>query len=287
MSENYFRADDSDGTEYGRSASLLDGMEEALTQMPAVAAAGSPINQLDHAFPGAPVAPSVLLRNAMDHTLVGLSHVMGVAEQCGRKVCVPAVMSNIRTSLLAASHLCYVTSPPDPHERLLHMGELYHLESASARGFVGQLDGQKQNPSLLAGLRPPLNTAVRQLASYTNPYPPPRQRRVSESSLLTHMKQQVLGPLMAQRHVNESVAALTVDHLFNTTSGAAHGYGWINLDGVICHFVTQFSSAVMVANIVFNDYLRALGHHPSQGLTSPSPPIAPRARTHERCRDRP
>lgn len=260
MFAGYFEADDRDGTEYGRAASLAHGMCGALTGLPTSAAAGSPIDMVDQAFPGAPIAPSTLLRNAMDHTLLDLGHVMGIVEQSGRQVSVPAIMGNIRTSLLSASHLCYAISPADARQRLHHIGELYDLEMRSAAKFVKEVD--KQDPSVLPGLRPPPDAAVRQLASYANPYPP--AQRVTESLLLGHMKEQVLGPLLTQLKIDESHAALLVDHMFNTTSGAAHGYSWIDLEGVICHFVAHFTYAVSVANLVFNDYFRALGRHPTR-----------------------
>ncbi|MDB2189633.1 hypothetical protein [Mycobacteroides abscessus] len=259
MFEDYFRADDADGQEYGRSASLLDGMRDTVAQLPIAAVAGSPIDEVDRAFTGAPVSPATLLRNAMDHALLNLCHVMDIVEQSGRLVSVPAVMGNIRTSLLATSHLCHATSPSDPQLRVQHMGRLYKLEIDSASKFVEQLD--EQNANVLAGMRPPRNSVVRQLAAYTNPYPPP-PRTSSETKLLEHMKEQVLGPLLIELSIDEAHGNLLIDHMFNTTSGAAHGYGWIDLNGVVCEFVTHFSCAVWVANIVFNDYLRALGHHP-------------------------
>lgn len=259
MFHDYFQADDNDGAEYGRSASLLNAMRDALAELPLATEPGSPIDAVDRAFEDAPVLPSNLLRNAMDHALLDLCHVMGVVEQTDRPVSVAAVMANVRTSLLSASHLCYVTAPADDHHRILHMGRLYALEVDSAKKFVKQLDGQ--NVNVLPGLHPPPNSVVRRLAIYTNPYLPP-PRSVSESVLLRHLKEHVLGPLLARLSVGTSHGELLVDHMFNTTSGAAHGYGWIDLDGVVCHFVLQFSLAVMVANVVFNDYLRALGQHP-------------------------
>ncbi|MBE5462786.1 hypothetical protein [Mycobacteroides abscessus] len=259
MFEHYFQAGDAAGQEYGRSASVLDGMREAVAKLPIAAAAGSPLDELDRAFAAAPVSPATLLRNAMDHALLNLCHVMDIVERSGRLVSVPAVMGNIRTSLLATSHLCHVTSPSDPEQRVRHMGRLYQLEIDSASKFVEQLD--RHNENVLVGLRPPPNSVVHQLTSYTNPHPPP-PRTSSETKLLKHLKEHVLGPLLVRLSIDEANGNIVVDHMFNTTSGAAHGYGWIDLDGVVCEFVTHFSCAVLVANIVFNDYLRALGRHP-------------------------
>lgn len=261
MFEHYLQADDYHGAEYGRCASLLDGMRDALRQLPA-AAPESPLHEIDEAFADAPVPPTYLCRNAMEHALVNLCHVVDIVDQSGRKVSVAALMGNIRIALLAASHLCCVTSAVDSDKRLQYMGVLYRLETESAAKFIAKLDAHK--PDVLTGLRPQPNCAVRQLASYVSPYPPPR-KLATESALLTHMKRRVLGPLLTQLSIDESHGDLLIDHLFNTTSGAAHGYGWIDLDGVVCQFVPQFSCAVMVVNIVFNDYLRALGHHPTAG----------------------
>lgn len=260
MFEQYLRADDDGGAEYGRSASLLDGMREALAHLPVAATPRSPIDEVEQAFTDAPVSPSVLLRNAMDHATLDLCHVMNVVEHPGYDtVSVPAVMANLRIALLAASHLCYVTSVSENHCRITHMGGLYHLEIESAKKYVRAFDQQKRG--VLAGLHPGPTTAIRKLASYRNPCPP--RKRILESLLLDYLKKQVLGPLLVKLAVDEALGQLLVDHTFNITSGAAHGYSWIDLDGVTCHFVAQFSQAVLITNVVFNDYLLALGRHPN------------------------
>lgn len=185
MFEQYFQANHDDGAEYGRSAFLLDGMREALAHLPVAPTPRSPIDEVEEAFTDAPVSPSVLLRNAMDHATLDLCHVMNVVEHSGcDTVSVPAVMANLRIALLAASHLCYVTSPSETHCRVSHMGGLYHLEIESARKYVRAFDQQKRG--VLAGLHPGPSAAIRTLASYRNPCPP--RKRISEALLLDYLK---------------------------------------------------------------------------------------------------
>lgn len=260
MYENYFRDNPGDLQEYGRSASLVTGMLDAVHRLPVEGANKSLIAVLDAEFVDAPVAPSQFLRNAIEHALRNLDYLRTVASTPNMPVLVPALMTCIRISLLASSHLSYVVAPTKLASARHRMGVLYKLEIESAAKFVTEL-GKSAGRDGVAGLHPPDDALIRRFAAYVNPYPP--AKRISESDLLRHLKNQVLGPMMKPAGGEEKTASLLVDHLFNTTSGAAHGYAWIDLEGVVCNFVVQFSWATNVANVVFNQYCIAAGRHPS------------------------
>lgn len=255
MFDTYFTLGPEDGKEYGRSAKLIDGMQ-AVVLNPEPAKPGSLVSNLDAAFAGSDPTPSQLLRNAFEHAVHNLQFVTLTLEKLGgHAIPVTTLMSTIRTSLLGASHLAYVVSDTDPSTAAQRMGALYQLESKSARKFVKQIDTPAAH-RLTPGICPPPGSTIRLLAAYDPPHKTSGQ--LSESTLLDNLKSAVLPSLITASGFDGDYAQVMVDHLFNTTSGAAHGYGWIDTDGVVAHVVAQISFATTTANAVFNHYLAAL-----------------------------
>jgi hypothetical protein len=255
MFDTYLTLEPHDGEEYGRCANLIDGMLTHISN-PTSATPGSLVSTLDAEFVDADPSPSKLLRNALEHALHNLRFVTLTLDKLGgHAIPVTALMSTIRTSLLGASHLAYVVSGTEPTTAAQRMGALYRLEINSARKFVGQVDTPAAR-RLLPGMCPTPDSAIRALVAYNAPHRPSGQ--LTESTLLDNLKTVVLPRLITEIGSDGDFAQVMVDHLFNTTSGAAHGYAWIDTDGVVAHVVTQLSFSTTIANIVFNHYLAAL-----------------------------
>ncbi|MFT4088651.1 MAG: hypothetical protein QM658_16145 [Gordonia sp. (in: high G+C Gram-positive bacteria)] len=266
MFEHYLDTDSEgrDGEEYGRCAALLDDMARALTELGTTAATdGSAIADLDDAFSDAPITalPSVLLRNALDHAVLNLKYAADAVTQAGMGLSVPALMACIRIALLSASHASYVVTETDASGAVERMGSIYKLEVKSAAKYIDQIDVHNARDHCLPQIVPASGSPIRQLARYRNPHPP--KVRVSESVLLDAMKQNVFANVLRRMGYGPALSGILTDQLFNTTSGAAHGYAWIDLGGVTAHFVPQLSFATTVTNVVFNDYLCAAGHRDS------------------------
>ncbi|WP_428849461.1 hypothetical protein [Rhodococcus sp. KRD197] len=255
MFDTYFTHGPEDGKEYGRCAALIDGMQADLLHSRS-ATPGSLVAELDIQYAGSDPTPSLLLRNALEHAVHNLQFVTLTLEKFGgHSIPVTTLMSAIRTSLLGASHLAYVVSDTDLSTAAQRMGSLYQLESKSARKFVKQIDSPAAR-RLMPGMCPPPGSTVRSLAAYDPPHKTSGQ--LNESTLLDNLKTVVLPGVITATGHDPDYAQIMVDHLFNTTSGAAHGYGWINTDGVVAHVVAQLSFSTTTANIVFNHYFAAL-----------------------------
>ena len=130
------------------------------------------------------------------------------------------------------------------------MATLYSLKARSAKKYVDLFPDEVSD---LPGLHPAKRSTVRTLASFN----PPAQS-ITETGLLSSLKDETLTELAAAVHESATTTSMLTDHLFNTTSGAAHGYAWIDAPGVIAHFASQFSWTTALSNIVFNKYLVAL-----------------------------
>lgn len=255
MFDTYLALEPHDGEEYGRCANLIDGMLADVSN-PTSAMPGSLVATLDTEFADADPAPSELLRNALDHAVQNLWFVTLTLDKLGgHTIPVTALMSTIRTSLLGASHLAYVVSGTDPTTAAQRMGALYRLETKSAQKFVKQIDTPAAH-RLLARMCPPPGSTIRTLATYDAPHTPTGQ--LTESTLLDNLKTVVLPSLITAIGSDPDFAQVMVDHLFNTTSGAAHGYAWIDTEGVVAHLIGQLSFSSAIANVVFNHYRAAI-----------------------------
>ena len=107
--ESYFESDEDAGREYARCLSLIDSMATDVASRSPQPQASSMVDDLDRYFTDAPIPPSTLLRSSLDHSLLNLQHVVTVIR-AGGVTSIPVLMSAMRISLLASSHLCSVST---------------------------------------------------------------------------------------------------------------------------------------------------------------------------------
>lgn len=248
MFDTYFANDGSaDAVEFNRSLSLIEGMVDHMSGIDQPSP-GSVVANLDAMGSPSPISPSAILRRYSDHSLFNLKHIADTIVP-RRTVSVPVIMTALRVSLLASSRLCYVVASPDMTVAKERMATIYALESKSASRYTRTFSEK----SSLPGMHPPANSLLAQFSSTA-----PQPGHVTETHLLQVLKSETLTEMVTRTGHDVGVVDVLTDHLFHTTSGAAHGYMWIELDGVVAHFVAQLGWTTTIANVVFNKYIEAL-----------------------------
>ncbi|MCG7609687.1 MULTISPECIES: hypothetical protein [Mycobacterium] len=247
MFETYFANDGAaDAAEFNRTRELIDQMLDALAGIENPAPR-SLIAGLD-ARATLPMLPSAILRSYLNHSLFNLKHVTETVTP-GRTVSVPVVMSALRVSLLASSRLSYVVAAPDAAVGSERMDTILALEARSVKQYIRKFQAQSELP----GMHPAPGTSVTVFASM--PFP---RVEMTEGRLLGNLKAETLAEIVAQTGHPVGVIDVLTDHLFQTTSGAAHGYMWVDLEGVVAHFVPQLGWTATIANIVLTKFMKAM-----------------------------
>lgn len=262
MYETYLQSSQKDVEEFNRCSNSIGAMLKEIKSLDLIGQQ-SLLGQVERAFPRAPIAatPIKILTASAFNSLGNLKYITDVLRRPGTCITVPGLMSSFRISLLSSAHLCYVVSNKDPAKASERMAKLYELEAASARRFVGEMDSHPAAKHQLRGLVPSAGSSIRELSCFEASNG--AVKSITETKLLNNLKNEVLPPFLKRLNLSPTSGMLLIDHLFNITSGAAHGFTWIDLDGVSANVVSQLSVSTMISNIVFNYFLKAAGQHPN------------------------
>lgn len=232
----------------GNGAQIARWRERLPARWDELAQPGSELDALLATLPEAPVDLRRTLFEALWTSHCCLEEVLAVVRD-GAPGSAPAVLSNLRTALLASARMVYVLLPDVAGVQWPRLERATDVLVQEARSLGRVLKNATEYRMAYINLLPPqaevddLLIKIDQLCK-GRPNPPGDER------MLARMAE--VSQLVVSQQIGAPGADLTRDlrWLFNAGSGIAHGYGWPSLMWMVGSFHTNAPGDLMLTSII-------------------------------------